>query len=271
MTFESSAIVTPNYAPCRYGKSKLLFRGPRQSLEQPFIAALGGSETYGEWVHNPWPELLSDALNMPVVNFGCLNAGLDVFLHEPHLQDVLAKAQMCVVQLLGPETMSNRFYAVHPRRNNRFLRASKLMRSVFQGVDFDQFNFIPHMLDTLEREAPDGFESLARELQVAWVARMTRLLNELPGQKVLLAIEAAPLAGARTRLLTADMIAQVARYSDDVVHVACPAIPEKALSRAEEMFLAHTQVQNLPDPRLHVDISRMLAPAVSAVLKPAAQ
>ena len=167
--------------------------------------------------------------------------------------------------------MSNRVYAVHPRRNNRFLRASKLMRSVFQGVDFDQFNFIPHMLDTLEREAPDGFESLARELQVAWVARMTRLLNELPGQKVLLAIEAAPLEGARTRLLTADMIAQVARYSDDVVHVACPTIPEKALSRAEEMFLAHPPLQNLPDPRLPVDISRMLARAVSAVLKPAAQ
>jgi hypothetical protein len=53
-------------------------------------------------------------------NLGLVNAGIDVFINEPMIQDFCAGAVVTVIQVLGAANMSNRFYAVHPRRNDRF-------------------------------------------------------------------------------------------------------------------------------------------------------
>ena len=44
-----------------------------------------------------------------------------VFVNEPTVIDICSKALVTVVQLMGAQNTSNRFYAVHPRRNDRFL------------------------------------------------------------------------------------------------------------------------------------------------------
>ena len=82
MAFEYAGDGALDYFPCRYGRSKLLFRGPRRQLVPPFVSAFGGSETYGKFVEEPWPALLEERIGLPVVNFGYLNAGVDVFLGE---------------------------------------------------------------------------------------------------------------------------------------------------------------------------------------------
>ena len=43
-----------NYFPCRYGKSKLTFRGPRRRLDGHYYAVLGGTEAYGKFVPRPY-------------------------------------------------------------------------------------------------------------------------------------------------------------------------------------------------------------------------
>ncbi len=100
MAFQYTGESALDYFPCRYGKSKLLFRGPRRRLDVPFVAAVGGTETYGKFVAQPWPELLERKLGMQVVNFGYLNAGVDVFLHEPQIIEASEAAQLTVVQLI---------------------------------------------------------------------------------------------------------------------------------------------------------------------------
>ena len=135
MAFEHRGAGALDYYPCRYGKSKLLFRGPKRALDQPYIAALGGSETYGKFVQKPWTDLLEGEIGTPVVNFGYLNAGVDVFLNETEITKFTRGAQATVIQLTGAHNLSNRYYAVHPRRNDRFLRASQLMRSVFKEIE----------------------------------------------------------------------------------------------------------------------------------------
>lgn len=94
MAFEYSGDGALDYFPCRYGKSKLLFRGPRRHLSEPYCAALGGGETYGKFVAAPWPVLLEARLNFPIVNFGYLNAGIDVFLGEPQLHEMTRMARV---------------------------------------------------------------------------------------------------------------------------------------------------------------------------------
>lgn len=175
-----------DYDPCRYGASRVYFRGPKRNLTGRYIAFLGGTETFGKFIEKPFPALVETELGMPCVNFGCVNAGLDVFLNDPKVLSAAAKAQITVVQILGAHNMSNRYYRVHPRRNDRFLTASSLMRSVFRNVDFSEFSFTKHMLNDVYAQADGKFAHIQQELRSAWSARMATLLDKLPGRKMLL-------------------------------------------------------------------------------------
>ena len=273
MAFEYSGDGALDYFPCRYGKSKLLFRGPRRQLTEPFCAALGGGETYGKFVADPWPALLEARLDFKVVNFGYLNAGIDVFLGEPQMAEMIGRARVSVVQMLGAINLSNRFYAVHPRRNDRFLRASNLMRSVFPEVDFTEFNFTRHMLGTLHARAPDRFEAVVTELRASWIARMTQLLGRIGGRKVLLVLgdyhmpgHADPL-GPEPALVTAGMIEKIAPLADAVVRVE-PSVSARSSGTIGMQFAALEEpaAATMPGPQVHREIAEALAPVVFGML-----
>jgi hypothetical protein len=83
MTYDSMASSGLDYFPCRYGKSRLVFRGPRRKLTGAYVTVVGGTETYGKFVARPYADLLEEHIGMTVVNFGAVNAGVDVFLSDP--------------------------------------------------------------------------------------------------------------------------------------------------------------------------------------------
>ncbi|MDD8021834.1 MAG: DUF6473 family protein [Paracoccaceae bacterium] len=273
MAFEYSGDGALDYFPCRYGKSKLLFRGPRRNLETPFVAAMGGTETYGKFVADPWPALLEAKLGMPVVNFGYLNAGIDVFVNEPQVSEVSRLASLTVVQLMGAQNMSNRFYAVHPRRNDRFLRASNLMRAVFSEIDFTEFNFTRHLLLVLRERAPDRFAPLVAELQASWVARMTAMLEKIAGRKVLLWLgdyrdpSQRDALGGEPLLVTADMVDQIRPLADAVVRVD-PSLMARSSGSAGMYFgpLEEPAAATMPGPMVHAEVAAALAPVLAGLL-----
>ncbi len=186
MAFENPGVGALDYYPCRYGKSKLLFRGPKRKLDQPYVAVLGGTETYGKFCARPYPSLLEERLDHTAVNLGCVNAGVDVFCAEKTIVDICGDAAMTVVEITGAQNLSNRFYAVHPRRNDRFLRASNLLKTIYREVDFTDINFTRHLLKVLWEASPDKFAMVEAELKEAWSGRMKRLISRLDGKVVLL-------------------------------------------------------------------------------------
>ncbi len=175
-----------DYYPCCYGTSRLLFRGPKQEIGETFVAFLGSTETYGKFVARPFPDLLEDMAEVQCLNLGVPNAGVDSFLNDFATLDLAARARLTVIQVMGVHNLSNRYYSVHPRRNDRFLGASQSMLSVFPDVDFTEFHFTNHMLRCLVNKDPDRFMLLLQELREAWVARMNLLLDRVPGPKVLM-------------------------------------------------------------------------------------
>ena len=186
MAVFESANTGLDYAPCRYGTSRTLFRGPAKSLDGDYVAVLGGTEAYGRFVASPFPDLIEQRLKRTIVNFGCINAGLDVFVQDPVVMRACKGAWLTVVQVIGAQNMSNRFYAVHPRRNDRFLRASKRMTEIWPEVDFTEIHFTRHLLSVLRATSPEQFDMLRDELSEAWSARMRSLARELGGRVVLL-------------------------------------------------------------------------------------
>ncbi|GAA3860996.1 DUF6473 family protein [Celeribacter arenosi] len=175
-----------NYYPCRYGNSKILFRGPKANLSKDYVAFLGSTETYGKYVPQPFPELFSGSMGVEAVNLGCVNSGVDVFAADEAIMEICSAAKATVVQVSGAQNMSNRFYTVHPRRNDRFLRASTLLQTIYREVDFTEFNFTRHLLNTLHTVSPEKFGMVRQELKDAWVARLRMLVQKIRGPVVLL-------------------------------------------------------------------------------------
>ena len=174
-----------DYQPWGIEGTRLQFRGPPVAFDAPFVAVLGGTETYGKYVDAPYPKLLAEWVNMPVANLGIHQAGLTLFAEERCLLETASRANVCVLQLLGAQNMSNRLYSVHARRNDRFLGVSPALRDLYPNVDFAEVNFTGHLLSTLSN-VPNAFEAVVDELKWAWVQRMRRIVQLIETDVILL-------------------------------------------------------------------------------------
>ena len=260
-----------DYDPCQYGTSRLLFRGPGCDLGGEYIAMLGGTETYGKYVQRPFASVVGDALGLPVANLGCMNAGMDAFLQDEAVLEIAAGARAVVVQIMGAQNLSNRYYSVHPRRNDRFLGATPLLRAIFRDVDFTEFHFTRHMLTTLHATSVQRFEVIAEELRAAWVQRMRALLVQIPGPKVLLWMGEAPPHSPSQRadmslnplLVDREMIDAVRGEASIYVEVrASLAARDAGTAGMEFAPLEALAASGLPGPLLHQEVAAALVPVL---------
>lgn len=270
MAFHQVAAPAVDYLPCRYGRSRLLFRGPRRDLSAPYTVFLGGSETYGKFVAAPFSDLCEAATGRLSVNLGCVQAGPDVWLKDQPALDVAARASVAVVQVPGALNLTNRLYSVHPRRNDRFLRAAPLLQTLFRDVDFTEFAFTRHMLGTLAARSPEKFELVADELRSAWRARMEMLLSRLPCPKVLLWIGSTlPKPAERAAGLDGDpalvdrgMVEALRSHVQDYVEVVLP--PEEPPVPVDTGFAPADEAvaRGLPGPAAHAKVAEALIPVL---------
>lgn len=262
-----------DYAPCRYAGSRLTFRGPPADLRRPYVAVVGACEAFGCYVRDPFPARLGARLGHSVVNLGVRNASLDAFLKDDAALHVIAGAAVVVVQAMSAANLSNRFYVVHARRNDRFLAQSSAMEALFPTVDFSEFAFTQHLLTTLRAQSADRFRLVETELRTAWRARMRTLLDVVRGPAVVLAVRR-PGRGVlgRTPLLVTDqMIADLAGDGVETVACACPAATPADLAAMvfPETEVARAQA-SLP-PSAHAAIADALLPHVAMAVPTAAE
>lgn len=260
-----------DYAPCRYGKSRIAFRGPKKKLEDPYVAFLGGTETYGKFIPTPFVDQVEGKLGMECINLGCVNAGIDAFLAEPAVLGVTQHADVTVVQVMGAQNMSNRYYKVHPRRNDRFIGASQMMQLVFNEVDFSEFHFNRHMLQSLLSSAPERYVMVREELRMAWSARMKLLLNTIGGKVVLLWVaEHSPDDEAATIELGRDplfvdraMLDELMPLAEELVEVV--VTPEEAEGSTGDMVCSEMEqvaAQRMLGPSVHAQTAEALSEAL---------
>lgn len=215
-----------NYNQCRYGQSKLLFRGPRRSLKKDYYAFIGGSETYGKFIERPFVDQVEEATQTPCANFSAVNAGVDAFVHDPSLIGLCGRSKATIVQIMGAQNMSNRFYTVHARRNDRFLKASTLLQTIYREVDFSEFSFTRHMLTTLKAISPQRFAAIEMELRAAWISRMELMLRQIGGRRIILWLrEPQPELGSNADLgaeplfVDRSLVERLEKLVDEIVEV----------------------------------------------------
>lgn len=264
-----------DYFPCHYGASRLAFRGPRRGLAGEYVAMLGGSETYGRFVAAPFPALVEEGLGLPVANLGCQNAGPDVYLSDRAALEVAGDAHVAVVQVTGAQNLSNRYYTVHPRRNDRFIHATPLLRSLYREVDFTGIHFTGHLITVLAGKGPDRFAPIAAELKVLWLQRMKVLMQRLPRRRVLLwmADRPPPAAGqgdglgVAPWLIDREMLDELKPLSTVQVEVVADeaaraeGVREMRFSPADE-----AAARCLPNAAAHRQVAEALLPVMRGLL-----
>lgn len=192
MTYEGHGVAPPNSAPCFYRDINIAFRGPERSLEGPYVTFLGGTCFHGKYARKAVADRVEEAVGRACVNLGVMNAGLDLMRSEPMLSLAQGGAAT-VIELVAAQNMSNRFYRVHPRRNDRLVAPTRLLRRVFPELDLSEVHFTRHLLNLMRSTAPNRFETVVDELRAAWVESMCALLHAIKGPKILLWVAPMPL------------------------------------------------------------------------------
>ncbi|UMA63908.1 DUF6473 family protein [Roseivivax marinus] len=269
------------YYPCRYGASRITFRGPRKSCEGAFAAFLGGTETYGRFVPDPFVAQVERASGLPCVNFGVVNAGPDAFFSDPAVPGLAAAAAHVVIELTGAQNNSNRLYRVHPRRNDRFVKASDTLAALYPEIDFSEHAFTRGLLRTLLDADAERFALVTAELQAAWTARMKALIALLPAPVTLLwcaeaeppetlsYAEGEPL-GAEPLFVTRAMIDALAPLADDtVVYVRSDAARAAGTDGMTFSDFDAGAAGQLLGAVAHEEIAGLLAPLVARALQAA--
>lgn len=266
MSFDVMGRRVPDYDICSYDGSRLTFRGPKPDLSRPYVAFLGTTDTFGKLVERPFPELLADHLPVSAVNLGMQNGGVDAYLGDPAVIEVAKQAQLRVVQVIGALNLSNHYFKVHPRRNDRFIAANEGLRRLFPEVDFAHFHFTKAMLNALKDCSDKRYRMVCKELQDIWLARMTMLLTLLGERTILLwigqkpPVQDATLEPSEPMLVDADMIARMRQKTSTYIENIQPAPPPvegKVLNGSLERVAAGM----IMSPSQHVQTAQMLQEA----------
>lgn len=264
-----------DYELVNFEGTPLRFRGPQPDPDAPFMLCLGSSETFGKFVAEPYPATLSELTGLPVMNMGVMNAGLEVMLHDPVVQDMMTRAEGIVLQIMGAQNMTNRFYTVHPRRNDRFLKASAILQTIYRDVDFTEFHFTRHMLNSLLQSSRDRFEIVTDELQAAWLGRMKAVLSRVECPVHLLWMgQQDPAEEATTDdTLGSDPLFVTQAMLDEVAPLAaslttCVATAAEQVAPTKGMFFAAREeaaARILPGPEMHSRAAQALAQKIAMV------
>ena len=155
------------------------------------------------------------------------------------------------------------------------MRASGALAHLYPEVDFTNFHFTRHLLQTLQAVSATRFEVLAEELRRTWVARMRALTEGLRVPVVLVWI-AGHGPGPRGRAdLAADPLLVDRPMIDAVRHLAAawvtPAahLPSGAHALDGMAFaeMERPAAEGLPGPEVHEAVALGVAEAVDRLLQ----
>ncbi|WP_298849619.1 DUF6473 family protein [uncultured Ruegeria sp.] len=252
-------------AVCQYAGSKLWFRGPAGTLDAPFVACLGGEETFGRFVGYPFPAVLEKQLGHQCVNFGSLFCGAEAIITDPGVLKLVNRSDLCVLQVPDVPCQSNRFYRVHPRRNDRFLEPSCDLLQLYPDVDFTEIHFVRHLLERLRAKQDARFEVIAQELREAWVRTTSEVIRRIEPPVILLWLHVRRQDGVHGDPVLPDaiMIDQLRPLCANVVE--CSVCVSAQSDEIEDLLFGTLQLplaEHMIGPSAHREIAGKLLAAV---------
>ncbi|MFT4840479.1 MAG: hypothetical protein ACI8UD_002961 [Planctomycetota bacterium] len=270
-------------------------RGPKPEKLEPggYFACVGAAQTFGCFVEQPWPQMLSDELGLPVLNLGLAGAGPALFRQEPMLK-LLREARFVVFQVMsGRSADCSRFVSGGTERlqlqdgrrlgadaawtellhqdlagtSNRLMRGLKnRWFATFGRKDVHQL--VQETRDNWTREFCELIDATARPSALLWFSKRTP--QHHPRLHSLRA-----LFGEFPQLVDERMVQAVAEHTEHYVEcvtsrgspqpLATPVRPSDAgTDKASDVAWTHNAYY--PSPEMHEDARNALRHPVQALL-----
>lgn len=186
MSVHSVGVRAPDDAPVSFSGGRLRFRGPAPDLNRPVAAFVGGSDTYGAGVDDPFANRVARTLGLQCLNLGVPQAGPGVMLNEPQVLELTKIARHVVLQLPSVRNVSTEFVQVHPRRNDRIVRILPALHRAVPGQNWVNVHFTGHLDQILADRAPQVYAALVKARSRLWLGQMRAILAQLPSGTIIL-------------------------------------------------------------------------------------
>ncbi|MCU0535450.1 MAG: DUF6473 family protein [Hydrococcus sp. Prado102] len=252
------------------------FRGPQpKTLDKgEYFVCLGAAQTFGCFCENPYPILLQEKLNFPVLNLGVAGAGPWFFLQNPSLIEYINNAKFAIVQVMSGRSESNSLFDSGGREY-----LTRLSDGVKLGADLAY-------KELLEQYDRNYVETIIAETRQNWVNHFQQLLQNIKVPKILFWFSVrepfyqekytnfTTLLGRFPHLVNSKMIGEIKKYSDRYVEcISSRGMPQLLISRftnkpaiidpkREDLrqLYGNSKLFNryYPSPEMHIDATNLL-------------
>ncbi len=164
-------------------------RGPLPDFDKPFVAVWGSSEIFGKYVEQDLCHHMSQQMEHQVVNFGIMNAGVDVMAWRHLFGYWSRRAQMNIVQTLPARHRNNAYYKVHPIRNDRLISVSNDLKRMFPEVNFLEMYFVGHLWEALTQTCPERARVVSQTIDDEGQRHFAQMIQEAPPRTIALHID----------------------------------------------------------------------------------
>ena len=259
-------------------KRPLHIRGPRADhlAKGKYFACLGAAQTFGRFCERPFPSILAERLNIPVLNISHGGAGPAFFHKSERLQSYLNDACFVVLQVMSGRSESNSLFESDGVGFYRRRRDGREM-----GCD-------QAFAELLMTQSDSTLMRVIEETRQSWIASYAKLTSRVGAPKILLWFatrtpDYAPsfgslsaLFGAFPQLVDRRMVDEVRRQCDRYVEcVSKKGLPQVLLDRftgdrvtITDPWTSQPWSENwyYPSPEMHEDAAKALEPTCRRLL-----
>lgn len=223
-----------NYQMFELGTTGLAFRGPQPHTidNGDYFTCLGAAQTFGCFCDRPYPTLLANWLNLPVLNLGYGGAGPSFFLKHSALVDYINGGKFAIVQVMSGRSESNSLFDTG---------GLEYIRRRSDGKQLGSEPAYQELLETCDR---DFVNMIIAETRQNWVISYQLLLTEIRVPKILLWFsEREPnyqetydniycLFGKFPHLINSKAIAEITPFTNDYIEcVSNRGMPQLLIDR----------------------------------------
>ncbi|HFD13536.1 MAG TPA: hypothetical protein ENJ32_13875 [Crenotrichaceae bacterium] len=152
-------------------KGQLGLRGPRCCLgKNDYLVFTGAAQTFGRFVHEPFPAQVGRLSQKPFLNLGVSGAGPEFYLKRPSLMTLIAEAEIHIMQTMSGRSVSAGLFEC--QGNNgvvRFLEGSRKNETMLAADAY-------HVLR--KEYGEDAYLEQVKSVQQRWVELYFELISK---------------------------------------------------------------------------------------------
>jgi Domain of unknown function (DUF6473) len=212
---------------------RLEVRGPKPPLDPgSFFTCLGAAQTFGRFCERPFPTIISEELELPVLNLGAAGAGPLFYVRRPRLLEYVNRARFAIVQVMSARSEDNSVFET---------LGTGLMTRRSDGVQLISDAAYQELLDTRDEEF---VRRVVAETRANWLRRFRTLFAKIQVPTILFWFSERPpdysedysdvekLFGYFPQLVNSEMMAELEPLADAYVEcVTSRGIPQPLFDR----------------------------------------